>query len=90
MKKPLKAYRLREEIEALFEELHKHQSRCKHRKVEVTHKSDTGNYCPQDDSYWIDAYCPVCLKKWTVDSNDNPEEYRRLGLLKYKKQKEVL
>lgn len=28
--------------------------------------SNTGNWCPQDDTYWVDYSCAACGKQWTV------------------------
>jgi len=38
-------------------------------------RSNTGNFCSVDDSYWYDCYCPTCLKSWKIDSYDNRNEY---------------
>lgn len=56
------------EIQKLTEEYHNAvksiQDRCKHRYLEKTYKSDTGNWCKADDRYWIEYKCPECLKSW--------------------------
>lgn len=63
----LKADRLLREIAELQAELRKHQERCKHPHPSFEHKGDTGNWCPQDDSYWKEWYCPTCKKAWIED-----------------------
>ncbi len=62
--KELKAHKINRKIALLYEELHKHQVKCKHLKVSKTYKGDTGNYDPSQDCYWIDYKCPTCLKIW--------------------------
>lgn len=51
---------------------------CVHPKetLEVKYESDTGNYSPSDDSYWVNIYCPVCKCYWRADSKDDNEVYR--------------
>ena len=41
------------------------QNECEHPNVTKTAKADTGNFCPQDDSYWYEFRCPDCGKFWT-------------------------
>lgn len=41
------------------------QNSCQHLKVEKEFHSDTGNYCKQDDCYWVECKCPECGKFWT-------------------------
>lgn len=41
------------------------QNECEHPNVTKTAKADTGNWCPQDDSYWYEFRCPDCSKFWT-------------------------
>lgn len=60
---------IRDEIEALRDE-------CPHVNLEGKYKGNTGNWCPQDDSYWIDAYCNDCGKRWMIDSEEDFDEYR--------------
>ena len=40
---------------------------CTHLNVEKKYDSNTGNYDPSADSYWIDFFCPDCRKRWRVD-----------------------
>lgn len=70
--KILKAEKILDQIDDLYRELTAHQKRCKHIKKTRENKSDTGNYCPSDDSYWAEFECPTCLRKWSVD-NTHPE-----------------
>jgi hypothetical protein len=53
--------------EKLADELIKLRSVCSHLNVTKEHKSNTGNYDPSADSYWIDFRCPDCGKRWTED-----------------------
>ena len=41
------------------------QTICSHPNVIKTHKSNTGNWCPQYDSYWTEFKCPDCGLFWT-------------------------
>lgn len=43
------------------------QDSCPHDNVIKITRSDTGNYCKADDSYWYDCKCPDCLRIWTED-----------------------
>ena len=42
------------------------QEDCSHPEDYVTkiNKGDTGNWCPQDDSYWKECHCDLCDKRW--------------------------
>jgi len=60
---------IQEEIAELQRRLKRIQDECSHPKDCTIKKgaSNTGNYCPQDDSYWYDCYCELCNKRWTED-----------------------
>ncbi len=49
---------------------------CTHPNATGEHGSNTGNWCSQDDSYWISCSCPDCGKRWRIDSDKDPEGYR--------------
>lgn len=66
--KELKAHRIMREIKELNEELRNHQDKCKHKKANKKHGSNTGNY-DSKDCYWTDFDCPTCLKRWSVDGS---------------------
>ena len=38
---------------------------CDHADVTRVYKSNTGNWCPQDDSYWTEFTCNTCGKNGT-------------------------
>lgn len=42
---------------------------CDHADVTRVYKSNTGNWCPQDDSYWTEFTCNTCGKKWHKDGS---------------------
>lgn len=42
------------------------QEECEHIGVHVEYGANTGNWCTQDNSYWIDWKCPHCEKRWTT------------------------
>jgi len=45
------------------------QAECSHPKEARDEKpgSNTGNYDPSADCYWITYHCTLCDKTWTVD-----------------------
>ena len=54
-------------INMAYESLEILQSKCTHPDVTKEYKSNTGNYDPSADRYWINFHCHVCDKKWTED-----------------------
>ncbi|MNF51712.1 hypothetical protein D3C85_374530 [compost metagenome] len=56
------------------------QDKCLHEDFHGHYKASTGNWCPQDDSYWINFTCNICGATEMVDSDDDPERYRELSL----------
>lgn len=71
-----KVVRIKEMQARLQAELLKLQLECEHPNATGKYGSSTGNWCPQDDSYWIEAECPDCGKRWWIDSATSVEEYR--------------
>ena len=59
--------KLDEIIKSAEEELTMLRDECPHPNAEATKvaKGNTGNYCPQDDSYWYVLNCEFCGKHWT-------------------------
>lgn len=43
------------------------QALCSHPNVTKKYNSNTGNYDPTADSYWIEYRCPDCNKRWNED-----------------------
>ena len=60
---------LRKEIDERWAKIKRIQDDCSHPVDCVTkiNKGDTGNWCPQDDSYWRECHCSLCDKRWTED-----------------------
>lgn len=56
---------IQKKIEELQEKLKILQLECGHTEAIQKPGSNTGNYDPSADIYWIDFYCPDCLKKWS-------------------------
>lgn len=56
------------------------QALCPHTKVVGKYGANTGNWCAQDDAYWITADCIECGQHFYVESKRDPEGYRRLSL----------
>jgi hypothetical protein len=38
-------------------------------KLEGKYKSNTGNWSPSDDYYWVEFKCPLCDKRWSEDQD---------------------
>lgn len=51
----------------LISELKELQNFCTHPDVEKKYASNTGNYDPSADFYWIEFRCPDCGKFWSKD-----------------------
>lgn len=67
---------LKQHIKALQDEIRSIQEECSHDKVVYKYKSDTGNYDPSCDSYWIEIDCLCCNKHIHIDSETEPHYYR--------------
>lgn len=66
--------RIRSRVESLIasrdelsNQLNEIRNLCKHPKdmLTVKNNSNTGNWCPSDDSYWKECKCNVCGHYWT-------------------------
>lgn len=44
---------------------------CLHPKQSLVIKygSDTGNYDPSSDCYWVNVYCPLCKSGWRFEGD---------------------
>ena len=69
-----------EKINKLNLEIECFRNKCPHENITGRYKSNTGNWCPSDDSYWIDVNCLDCGKRITADSKEDSELYRKLSL----------
>lgn len=58
---------LREDIAGINKQITELQDSCEHKNVKKEHKGDSGNYCRDDDRYWIEYDCPDCMKTWSED-----------------------
>ena len=75
----------REKIDALKERIRHTQecirriqdTECVHVGLTGKYRANTGNYCPEDDSYWVEFKCPRCDKQWTEEQSEV-----RLGMTK--------
>lgn len=50
----------------LFDEVAMLQQTCQHPTPEKKYGSNTGNYDPTADIYWIDYTCHDCGHRWSV------------------------
>jgi len=55
---------LQSQLTRLYNAVTKLQTDCTHPNAVETPKSDTGNWCRGDDSYWYEYECPDCHKRW--------------------------
>lgn len=74
---------LKERIKEYNKKISNWQSKCSHENTFGVYKGVTGNWCKNDDSYWIDAKCYSCDKKFFVESLSQnkfvTDEYHRLA-----------
>lgn len=54
-------------IEKLVAEREQAREKCRHNNTVHRFFSDTGNYDPTQDCYWIEFRCYDCGKVWTED-----------------------
>jgi hypothetical protein len=67
MKISTKRDRIIDKIDELMQQMRNLQNECPPENVTTIAKSDTGNWCSQDDEYWYDITCHDCGKRWTED-----------------------
>lgn len=58
------------------------QKKCPHKNVKTKTGSNTGNYDPSSDCYWVDVECHDCGK--FMHYSDHTEEYHHYTGIKYK------
>ncbi len=75
----IKVNRIKDMQHRLISELKDIQNNCPHEDKEGKYKGDTGNWSPDEDSYWIDAKCLDCGKTWMIDSEGQKQEYRNFN-----------
>lgn len=68
---------LMSKVKEYQERIAKHQEQCKHEVVNGEYRADTGNWCKEDDSYWISAVCLDCQKH--IYATSDTEEYYKLS-----------
>ena len=75
--KTVKEYKKRND--KLRSKIIKIQSKCLHDRGEYSYGSNTGNYDPSCDSYWVDFKCHDCLETmmYYSDSDSNDDNYRK-------------
>lgn len=52
---------------------------CEHENFESNNLSNTGNYDPSCDSYWVDVKCLDCGKTMSFDYDNDKEDYRKFS-----------
>lgn len=75
-KEPIQNDVIKAEVDKITKKLKKWEQRlkdaraaCTHPNATKTHHANTGNWCPQDDSYWTTFNCPDCGKIWNMDGS---------------------
>lgn len=76
-----KISQIKEQIESLQKELQTLKKVCKHTRVIYNHGSNTGNYDPSADCYWLDVECIDCGKRMTYDAETDRENYSLKGVV---------
>lgn len=71
-----KVSELKQHIKTLEDEICSIQEECTHDKIVYKYKSHTGNWCPVDDTYWVEIDCLCCDKHIHIDSEIEPLYYR--------------
>lgn len=72
-----KVLKQREKIKKALAKISSIQEECTHIGVHIKYGANTGNWCPSDNSYWIDWVCPHCEKRWTTDQNSEAHRLAR-------------
>jgi len=62
--------------EARIEEI---RAACNHETAYCKYGADTGNWCSNDDCYWVDAICLECGEWNRYDSKKDAEKYHYYG-----------
>lgn len=63
------------------------QDKCGHKNAKIIFKSNTGNYDPSSDCYWITVECDDCEFVGSFDSEKDKEQYKFWGGRYYDKKK---
>jgi hypothetical protein len=66
-------------IDKLNVQLRNLQAECSHESVDAHYDSNTGNFDPMDDKYWVVVRCLDCDKRMSFDSYDHANEYRKFS-----------
>lgn len=75
-------------ISAIRKEIDDIQNACTHEGLLGAYGANTGNYCKQDDSYWVTFLCPECGERWTEDQEEVGYQSSKKGF-KFTKVKNV-
>lgn len=59
--------------------VNKLQAVCPHENVDAKYNSNTGNYDPTADCYWVEVKCLDCGKYMSFDSERERAEYHHYG-----------
>ena len=81
MKIATKRKRIEKKLEAAHKELRALRKECQHENAKYKYGSNTGNWCPVDDCYWVEWNCPDCGMCWTTEGSSLDNKYNIPGYL---------
>lgn len=68
-------------IKILNQELSRIRKECQHTHIKYRYKSNTGNWCDSDNSYWVEYVCNHCGHIGFIDRDIDPEGYKLQGII---------
>ena len=71
--------KLLKQFERIADKICKLRDECPHDSVIAKYRGDSGNYDPNDNTYWVEVNCDDCGKYFSVYENKDPEGYRKWG-----------
>jgi hypothetical protein len=68
--------KIKKNLAKQYEKLRDLQGTCPHEDLYGEYESNTGNWSPSDDRYWLHLKCDDCGKVWNIYSTE--PEYRTI------------
>ena len=75
--------KLYDKVKKLNKKILEIQSNCSHRNAVSKLESNTGNYDPDANSYWVTVNCPDCGHYGWYDYHEHPDLYRKFSDSRY-------
>lgn len=85
-----KTVKFEQSVASLKQQIHDLKAACTHTRFVYKYGSNTGNYDPSADCYWIDIACLDCGMKKSYYDDSNLEEYHYWSRRKYDKDVELV